>query len=302
MSKRWLRTQRALALLAACALLAPGAERAAAQLALPGAVAPAPAGTVTTQGAPAKKKPRAAGDEAAGPAIAPKLPTEESLVGKTLHLDGSRSTIEFQRVGGHTQVAQLTLAGDRISRSGETCRIDVAGMPLTVAPRESDSGLTRYQVDFPACPFVFEVLDGAVLVSNDGKACELKQADCRADPAGLWGLGESDFDPKKSKEMLGMRARVEKTMRADFRRLYDRVKADRPLRNLLVREQAGFSARREEICRNYSQESEFGYCALRITEARALTLGIQMVKGVKRPAGLDAEDAASAARAQKKKK
>jgi len=309
MSKRLSRnrTQREIVVLAFLALLSCGVERAAAQMALPGAVAPTPEVAVASQGKAAapKKKAHAGGGEdedARGPAIAPKLPSEEALAGRTLHLDGARSAIELQRVGGQTQVIKLSLAGDRISRSGESCLIDVSGMPLTVSRRDSDTGLARYQVDFPACPFTFEVLDGAVLVANEGKACELKQADCRADPAGLWGMGEAEFDPKKSKDMLGLRARVEKTVRADFRRLYDRYKSDRALRNLLVREQAGFSARREEICRSYAQESDFGYCALRVTEARALTLGTQLAKGVKRPAGLDDASAETSARAAKKKK
>jgi hypothetical protein len=313
MSKRSLRnpTRRGGALsggfaLAVAALLLRSAFPAAAQMALPGAVAPTPAGAVAAPNGdkPARKRPRADGEDAnaRGPAIAPKPPSEDSIAGKTLHLDGMRSTIEFQRVNGQTQVSKLTLAGDRMTRSGESCRIDVSGTPLRLTPRDSDAGLARYQVDFPACPFTLDVLDGAVLITNEGKACELKQADCRTDPAGLWGMGETEFDPKKSKEMLGMRARVEKTMRADFRRLYDRNKADRPLRNLVVREQAGFSSRREEICRGYAQEAEFGYCALRVTEARAITLGTQIAKGVKRPPDLDAQDAEAAAHARKKRK
>ena len=37
-----------------------------------------------------------------------------------------------------------------------------------------------------------------ILVTNDDKACEIKVADCRADPSGLWGMQESDFDPAKA--------------------------------------------------------------------------------------------------------
>jgi len=281
---------RRVAALAALPILVIAAQPASAQLALPGAVAPAPAGSLASPNAKPARKRAPAGEEgeARGPAIAPKLPTEDAIVGKTLHLDGTRSAIEFQRSGSDTQVAKLTLSGDRMSRSGETCRIEVSGMPLRLTARDSETGLRRYQVEFPACPFTFEILDGAVLAGNEGKACELKQADCRADPAGLWGMGEQEFDPKRSKDMLGLRARVEKTVRHDFHALYDRNKKDRPLRKLLVRAQAGFSSWREEICRSYAQESEYGYCALRITEARALALGTQLAQGVKRPPGLEA--------------
>jgi len=275
-----------------------------AQLVLPGAVAPTQEGAVapaersqTKSTKPKPKKTAHTGGAAradggvAGPAIAPKPPKEDNLIGKQLYLDGSRSVMEMSRGDSRLQIARLTLTGDSISRSGESCRVEVSGTPLKLEPRESDSGLNKYRADFPACPFDVEVLDGAVLVSNSGGACELKAADCRSDPAGLWGLGDGDFDPKKAKDMLSARARVEKTVRADFRALYTKNMKDKPLRDLIVRDQAGFSAHREEICRSYVHEEDFGYCALRVTEARALTLGVQLATGVKRPPDLPAADA-----------
>lgn len=252
-----------------------------AQFALPGAVAPSPAGSVAAPAETSKPKPR--GQGAVTP-IAPKLPSEDTIVGHTLYLDGSRSSIELQRQGGALEVVRLTLSGDRLSRSGETCQIEVTQTPLKLVPRETASGLRRYQVEFPACPFSFDALDGAILVSNDGKACELKQADCRTDPNGLWGMGAAEFDPKRANDMLTLRARVEQTVRNDFKALYDKIKADKGQRKELVREQAGFSARREEICRTYVEEADFGYCALRVTEARALALGTQLAKGFKKTA------------------
>jgi hypothetical protein len=240
---------------------------------------------------PARKRARAGDAEeqaAAGPAIAPKPPTDDAIVGKPLYQDGERSIVEFQRVGGETRLSRLTLTGDRMSRSGDSCRIDVTPTPLKLTPREGDAGLRRYKVEFPACPFSFDVLDGAILVTVESGVCEIKAADCRIDPTGLWG--EKDFDDKRGKQMLNTRARVEKTVRADFRLLYTKNKKDKPLRKLLVREQAGFSSHREEICRNYLQEADYGYCALRVTEARALTLGTQLAEGVKRPADLPLEE------------
>ncbi len=269
-------------LLCLAALLATaGAD---AQLALPGAVAPETEGSIAAEAgpnaAPVRKKRVTSGD-AAGPAVAPKLPGDDAIVGKPLYLDGSRSVAQFERVGGETRLVRLTLTGDRISRSGESCRVDVTETPLKLTPRDNEAGPHRYQADFPACPFSFDVLDGAILVANENGACELKAADCRADPKGLWGMGEKDFDQKRANEMMNLRARVEKTVRANFRALYDRHSKDKPVRSVLVREQAGFSSRREEICRSYAHEEDFGYCALRVTEARALTLAAQLAHGPK---------------------
>jgi hypothetical protein len=256
------------------------ASGALAQMALPGAVAPAPAGTVAAPVEASKPKPRAV----AVTPIAPKLPSEDTIVGRALHQDGAqRGSLELQRYGGALEVARLSLAGDRLSRSGETCRIEVSE-PMKLTPLETASGLRRYEVSFPACPFSFDALDGAILVDNEGKACELKQADCRADPNGLWGMGGEELDPKRADDMLTMRARIEQTVRNDFKALYDKVKGDKAQRKELVREQAGFSARREEICRSYVQEADFGYCALRVTEARALALGMQLANSFKKTA------------------
>ncbi|WP_457796208.1 hypothetical protein [Methylocystis sp. S23] len=258
---------------------------------------------MTTPSAPRPKKKVSSGEMGAarGPVVMPKAPSDDTIVGKALKLDGAGSAIEFSRAGTELQVSKLTLSGDRLSRSGEECRVDVAGMPLKLTPQNSSSGLRRYQIAFPACPFALDVLDGAVLVTNEGKACEIKVADCRADPSGLWGMAEAEFDPKKAEEMLGARAKVEKTVRADFRELYDRNKKDKLVRSFVVKEQAGFSSWREEVCRNYAKEPDFGYCALRLTEARAIVLGAQLAGGVKLPDGY-AEAAAAEEAAMKAKK
>ena len=41
---------------------------------------------------------------------------------------------------------------------------------------------------------------------------------------------------------------------------------------VIAREQAGFSAEREMTCRDFQREGQMGFCAARITEARAASL------------------------------
>jgi len=270
------------AVIAGLAFVGAPAPDAKAQMALPGAVAPTPAGTVTQA---AKPKSRGGGGvgEARVKAVMPKAPTEEAILDKSLKLDGAGSEIQITRAGTDFQVGKLVFAGDRLSRSGEQCRYEAPGVPLKLTTKESGSGLRRYQVEFPECAFSFDILDGAILATNDGKICEIKSADCRIDPEGLWGMAEAEFDPKTAGDMLGARAKVEKTVRSNFRALYDRNKNDKVLRAFIVREQAGFSSWREEICRSYAKESDFGYCALRLTEARVISLGAQLASGIKQP-------------------
>jgi hypothetical protein len=282
-----------LAGVALAALLGAG-PAAHAQLALPGAAAPSDAGAVAPEAqseeTAVRKRRAAAGEGEAGPAVAPKPPSEDSIAEKPLFLDGSRGCMEFQRAGGETRLVKLTLAGDRLSRSGESCSVEAPAAQLKLAGRDGDAGVRRYQVNYADCPFSIDVLDGAVLVSTEKGACTIAASDCRVDPNGLWGLGAAEFDPKNAKDMLNMRARVEKTVRADYKALYEKNKKDRPLRDHIVRDQAGFSSRREEICRNYAQEADFGYCALRVTEARALKLGTEVAKGVKLPQGVAVQE------------
>jgi hypothetical protein len=248
-----------------------------AQLALPGAVSPTPAGAVATQ----SKKSDSGGDETRARPVVAKAPLDDAVIGKKLTRDGRGGEIEFSLSGAALKVARLTLIGDRLSRSGAQCRFDVAAASITLTRQHSATGLQRYQLAAPDCAFVFDILDGAILAVSNGKACEFKQSDCRADPEGLWGMSAAEFDPKKAEEMLGARANVEKTMRGNFRALYEQNKKDLDLRNALVREQAGFSSHREEVCRSYAKESEFGYCALQLTQAREILLGAQFGSAMK---------------------
>lgn len=229
--------------------------------------------------------------------VAPKLPSEDAILGRPLHLDGQKSSIELGRNGAELEVTKLILDGDRLSRSGETCRVDVEGA-VKLRARDGANGLKRYQLDFPACPFVFEVLDGAILATGEGAACRLDEADCLMDPSGLWGQGAGELDPKRAEEMLSARARVEEAMRKDFKALYEKTDKDKALRKQIVREQAGFSSRREEICRTYAQEAEFGYCALRLTEARALALAFSLAASFKKTS----EEASSKERGPRSKR
>ena len=48
-------------------------------------------------------------------------------------------------------------------------------------------GLPRYEMQAPACPIVFDVLDGAIQVNAPTEACVFQANDCRVEPQGMWG-------------------------------------------------------------------------------------------------------------------
>ena len=246
------------------------AAPALAQLQLPGALGqPAPAGTVAPPPEAPKERPK--------PPIL-HAPSEDAVVGRTLLRNGSTGTLVIERAGKDLRVQKLALTGDQISKPNEHCRVEVSGMPLPLASEGKPAGLSRYKVGLEICPFSFDVLDGAVLVlvSNGGKTCEFKAADCQVDPAGLWGPRASEFGPDRIKEFERERAHAETTVRADFRALLAAAGKDKQQTKAIAAEQAGFSSEREEKCRSYAGEDVHGFCALRVTEARAIALGARL--------------------------
>jgi hypothetical protein len=235
---------------------------------LPGALqaSPSPAGkTAQSPAGAAAGQPKLAGL---------KPPSEETIFGHELSRDGFAGIIVFQRGSGNgLEIAKLLIAGEKISRPGQQCQVEVAtGTPIQTRFVGRSNGVSRYEVDIEACPFSIDVLEGAVLVTRTPKTCDFQAADCRADPAGLWGPPGNAIGPDEVKQLERERSRAEAAMRANFRALLTSAGKDKNAIKQIAGEQAGFSSEREEICRTYLREDMHGFCGLRITQARALAL------------------------------
>jgi hypothetical protein len=113
-----------------------------------------------------------------------------------------------------------------------------------------------------------DVLSGALRVSTPKGACLFEQADCHADPTGLWGPSGDSFSESQVKSIERERSNLEKSTRAHFRILLNKYKKDKAAAQAAVIEQAAFSANRAQTCRDYDREETHGFCALRLTEAR----------------------------------
>ena len=74
----------------------------------------------------------------------------------------------------------------------------------------------------------------------------------------------------QAKEIEKARGSAERAVREGYRTLS--AKSDAVEQRVVAREQAGFSAEREMICRDFQREGQFGFCGARITEARAASL------------------------------
>jgi hypothetical protein len=202
-----------------------------------------------------------------------KAPSEETIFGQELSRDGFAGIIAFQRGSGNgLEITRLLIGGEEISHPGEQCQVEVAGTPIQTRFAGRPTGVSRYEVAIETCPFSLDVLEGAVLVTRTPQTCDFRAADCRVDPAGLWGPPGNAIGTDQTKQLERERGRVESAMLAKFHALLTSAGKGKEDIKQIASEQAGFSSEREVICRNYLREDIHGFCALRITQARALAL------------------------------
>jgi len=264
--KHPLRHEICLALCLAVLAFAGPAMRAEAQpLQLPGAQPFNPAGA--QQSAPP--------GAAAGPATPrpPSMPAikvagEEAILGRPLRRNGGLGEATFEKTAiGHG--LKLNVQGFQSENLTEPCAVSFGETPVPVTPQGRPAGVPRYKVEAAACPIVFDVLDGAFLVVEPTQPCLVEAALCRIDPRGLWGP-DSRTLPPRAKEIETARGAAERAVREGYRVLT--AKADAVDQRSIAREQAGFSAERELICREFQREGQIGFCGARITEARAASI------------------------------
>jgi hypothetical protein len=234
-----------------------------AQLALPGASPPASGDAPAEAAAPKKAHKATSLARAPGP---------EAIAGRDLLLNGAEGELRVSRgeKDKSLKVDKFTLMGEVVSDPAQKCRIDiVADAPIEARNLGAPDGLVRYSVDIPACPLTFDVLDGAVLAPAQATACVFQAADCQANPGGLWGPDGASLE-KDAKAIARERARADASISDSLRRLQAHDKGASAA--TFAREQNDFAAQRAEICRAYAGEAQHGFCAARLTQARAALL------------------------------
>jgi hypothetical protein len=238
---------------------------------LPGAGPAEPQGAVA---APAQARSAGGGKAAAAGAKSVKpgaVPGVAGLAGRPLMLNGKSGLLQISGDDKAATIDKLQLAGESVSDSSQHCVVDIVGEnPIRATSVGRPDGLERFEAAVPACPFSFDVLDGAALAPSQITACVFKAADCQTGPGGLWGPDGASLvgdAAKFGKE----RAEADKAMAKAVRAIQDRA-ANSPEAADLIRDQNGFAGERDDICRDYVKESIHGYCALRVTEARTALL------------------------------
>jgi hypothetical protein len=185
-------------------------------------------------------------------------------------------------------IDKLELAGEGVSDASQRCVVDIVGeKPIQATSVGRPDGLARFEADVPACPFVFDVLDGAVIAPSQITACVFKAADCQTSPGGLWGPDGSSLVADAA-NILKERTQAEAAMAKVLRALEDRAKNSPQAANV-VRDQGAFAGERDEACRGYPKEAVHGYCALRLTEARTALLQARLDELLRAEDGAKAE-------------
>ncbi len=261
-------------------VLAASVGAAQAQLDLSGAVAP------TRPGATAGAAP---GLNPAEPTLPPKASAEArkpdkpdknavdfsvslaSAVGQPLKLNGRDGELTLWGRERALKIAKLTLAGEVISDPTQKCRIDIVGeQPIDAKSLGRPDGLPRYEAEIPVCPFTFDVVEGAALVPVQNAACVFQAADCRASPGGLWGPDAASL-AAETKAIAQARAHADDAAARLLKTLAARLKG-KPEADDVERDEADLVNRGQDICRDYDQEKDHGFCASRMAQVRAAWL------------------------------
>ncbi|MCJ2136805.1 hypothetical protein MKK69_22600 [Methylobacterium sp. J-026] len=240
---------------------------------LPEAPPPAPAAPGEPGQPPAAEAPRPAPVPARP--IVLKTPSEDSVLGQDLQLNGTSGSLKLER-SGSAVTARITLPGTRISQPAESCTVPLAGgNPVPLSAEGKPDGVPRFEAAGAECPLRFDVTEGAVLVSTTGSGptCTFSAADCATTPVGLWGPAPATLLPRAG-EFDTARGVADKAVRDNYKLMTQRARREdvRPI----VSEQAAFSADREQFCRSYAREGTHGFCHLRFTENRALALATRL--------------------------
>jgi hypothetical protein len=243
-----------------------------AQLTLPGAAPAEPQGAKV---APAKHQPSgsSAKEGGAGAKSAKAGPAAgiASIAGRPLMLNGKSGLLQVSGDDRTVTIDKLQLAGESVSDPSQRCLVDIVGeKPILATSAGRPDGPERFEADVPACPFAFDVLDGAALAPSQISACVFKAADCQTIPGGLWGPDGASLVGDAAK-IIKERAEAEKAMAKLVRAIEDRAEGS-PEAADLARDQNAFAGQRDELCHDYAKESIHGYCALRVTQARTALL------------------------------
>ena len=220
-------------------------------------------------------EPRRPVERAPARPVSLKQPSNDTVVGRDLKLNGNTGALRIDRTSTGDFAARMTLLGRKSADSPDICSIEIGGGGggAALVNQGRPEGLQRFQLADPVCPMQLDLVDDAVLVKGPSEACVFVASGCQSDPNGMWGPEPGALIPR-AKDFETIRASADKAARDNYRVMTQRAKPEgvRPI----VAEQAAFSADRENVCRGYAREAVTNFCNARFSEARAITLASKL--------------------------
>jgi hypothetical protein len=178
----------------------------------------------------------------------------------------------MERVSGGYGL-RFQMEGFQVNNLLEPCAVSFGDQAVPLDSLGRPEGLPRFRLRSSACPIVFDVLNNAMLVVEPQAPCVIEAAQCRLSPRGLWSPDSRGLVALAA-EITRQRSTAEAQVRDGFRLLGERSAADD--KRIVAREQASFSSEREQICREFDREVTHGFCAVKVTEARAASLNARL--------------------------
>jgi hypothetical protein len=251
----------------------PPCTAAAQPMQLPGAGGVTPQGAISAPPPPGPTAPRAAGPSGpARTAMSVRAVADDAIVGQALMHEGRAGRFVMERMPGGYGL-KFQMEGYQVNNLLEPCGVSFGEQAVPLESLGRPAGLPRFRLRSSVCPIVFDVLNNALLVVEPQQPCVIEAAQCRLTPRGLWAPDGRGLVALAA-EITRQRTSAEAQVREGFRILGERSAPED--KRMVAREQAGFSSEREQICREFSRELNHGFCAVKITEARAASLNARI--------------------------
>ena len=266
-----------IACLASCLAFGTAASAFAQPMQLPGAAGSSPVGTPVAPPAASPGRPPAGfpgQQRAPARAIA-----DDVVVGQALMHEGRNGRFVMEKKGVGFGL-KFSAEGYQTTNLLEPCGVSFGEQAVPLESLGRPAGLPRFKLQSSVCPIVFDVLPNGLLVIEPRAPCVIEAAQCRIEPWGLWSPDARGL-VALAREIEKDRSRADEQVREGFRALGARLGPDE--QRSIAREQASFSSERQEICRDFAREEAHGFCAAKVTEARAASLKARLQQTEAKP-------------------
>ena len=194
---------------------------------------------------------------------------EDAILGRPLRRNGGIGEARFEKTESGYGL-KLAAEGFQVANLVEPCAVSFGDAPVPVTAQGRPAGVPRYKLEAADLPDRLRRARRGLSGGGADRALRRRGGRLPDRYARPVGPGCAHACGSRAREIEQARGAAERAVREGYRTLTAR--ADAVDQRSIAREQAGFSAERELICRDFQREGQLGFCGARITEARAASL------------------------------